>query len=283
MPYTPITPNAATALQSTYDGITNGDTANATYVNPILQKIVDNLHRAKKTTYTSPTDLTAISSPVSGEIFHVIGYGDYVYLSSLTDAVESPYIIDGPSSVGRYVYCDALRVHTDVRADSPFLAGCASDGFVESPIKNQVIAIDGIVDDAPSPGYTASDSYVYLGEWTLTGTPHFEIDDVLDIHICGRCDAASGDTGSKGYLRLDVYADSIDYPLAETVRTYAHGTNNYFSISALCKFGIAPTAVSIRLYGAHDSTGLVFTLISQITGSVTRYRHRVGSTHYSII
>ncbi len=101
-PGTALTAVLTTALQTSLVGPGNGELIEDDDVNDLFQKLLNGLNRVGRYSLTALAQLTSLTGPLDGERFHVRDFGIYEYRSASVVAVSSPWIIDGPGSVGRF-------------------------------------------------------------------------------------------------------------------------------------------------------------------------------------
>jgi len=280
MSYDPITPVPSDPLAATYDGELNGNSATGSYLKGTLQKVVNNLHKALVYNLTVPSDLTGLSGVVNGERFFVPGYGHYTYSSASTATEMSPWIINGPSSTGRFVHETLALTNSAERVADNLFALCDSSGLLLSPHPNQIVCNDAINDTTTYN--TANSTYVDLVSHTLTVSPAIVSGDIFEIHICGGYSVVAGGGSDTGSIRAAITIGASTYTLAILERTFNESTSGYWSMHALARANTVGAA-SLKLQGKYTGGGALGTYLSNVSGSIKRYRNRVGSGYIDLV
>lgn len=160
---TTITGDNNETLVTSLTGPAAGETMDVADVNDPFQSVLNNTLKATTYNVADFTALSAITAPVNGERFWVTNYGAYRYDSASSATVAQPWVIDGPSSVGRYIIANyTIRPSNQIVAlyneGSSSVAALDTTTNTSFEVVNAGVGSSGIVTIAgASPGLSVGD------------------------------------------------------------------------------------------------------------------------------
>lgn len=217
---TVITPVKTNPLEPTFLAPTAGQNVDAEDIHLVTQKLSDGLHRASCYVVAAISGLSALTGLLDGEKIMVLDSGQYVYRSAATDTVNSPWVVNGPSGIGRFLHVVYMRSLT--QPVNGFIATADSLGFLATPFKNQVEEVQASHDDTGLFS-TSSTSWVDVGTCTFVGTTA-SASDRIEMAISARVAAT---VGISVDTRLVITLGGVDTPIYESYWSASDTWNMY--------------------------------------------------------
>lgn len=192
-PGTTLTAVLATALQTSLVGPDNGENIEDDDVNDLFQKLLNGVNRTARYYLAALADLTALTDPRDGEKFLVRDFGIYEYRSASVAAVASPWIINGPGSVGRFIHTLNARMNV-------------TDGFAKYPIANRIVGVFGGADISVINSHTGTTSEVDAASHTLS-LGSLEVGD--KVHVSGTFKHYISNIASYSVASISILENSL--------------------------------------------------------------------------
>lgn len=258
---TVITPVKTNPLDASYLAPTAGQDVDAEDVQLVTQKLADGLHRTSAFLVASIAAMSALTGLIDGEKIMVLDSGLYVYRSAATDTVNSPWVVNGPSGIGRFLH--VLYMRTFTQPVNGYVATANGSGFLATPFLFQIEEVQAS-QDASGTFSTSSTSWVDVGTCSFSGA-FASTADRLDISCCARVSATSGISAD---MRVIVVAGGIDDPIYESYGSFTDSSKNY-SISHYYAAHIFGTIV-VKLQAKCSAAGTVSVATHSLTAKLIR-------------